>query len=327
MDEITNMPPDQMSQQIYDVTSGRGKHRLRQHDNAERLNHTKWATGLITSSNRSVPDSLLSIKSFPDGELMRVLEINIKSDPYDDPAWARNHFGRLMDNYGHAVDIYSRAILNQLPTVKEQLIRVQERIDEAAKTKNSERFWAAMTSLAIAGGSIAKTLGIHDIPIKPVFNFGVQLIGDTRKRNKEYMFDADDYIGGFLQRHFHEILVINGKNDKRTGLEQSPIREPRGALTARYEPDTKLLFVVVRTYRDDCSKNFINFEESLAPYRKTKALLEIKKKRMTAGTAANTQAPVNALWFDTTKLEFFDDAVLLNAKDSESSTADPVGEV
>ena len=327
MDEITNMPPDQMSQQIYDVTSGRGKHRLRQHDNAERLNHTKWATGLITSSNRSVPDSLLSIKSFPDGELMRVLEINIKPDPYDDPAWARNHFGRLMDNYGHAVDIYSRAILSQLPTVKEQLIRVQERIDEAAKTKNSERFWAAMTSLAIAGGSIAKTLGIHDIPIKPVFNFGVQLIGDTRKRNKEYMFDADDYIGGFLQRHFHEILVINGKNDKRTGLEQSPIREPRGALTARYEPDTKLLFVVVRTYRDDCSKNFINFEESLAPYRKTKALLEIKKKRMTAGTAANTQAPVNALWFDTTKLEFFDDAVLLNAKDSESSTADPVGEV
>lgn len=327
MDEITNMPPDQMSNQIYDVTSGRGKNRLKQHENAERLNHTKWATGMITSSNRSVPDALLSIKSFPDGELNRILEINVKPDEYDNPAWSRDHFGRLMNNYGHAIEPYSQAILGQLPMVQQKMKEFQAKVDAAADIKNTERFWSAMVMLSVTGGSIAKQLGLHDIAVKPVFDFGVNLVKETRIRNREYMFDADDYLGGFLQRHFHEILVINGNRDKRTGLEHGPIREPRGALTVRYEPDTKMLYIVVRSYREDCAKNFVNFEESLTPYRKTKAFVEIKKKRMTAGTVANTQAPVNAICFDTTKLEFFNDAVLIKHEDTGITSTDPVDQV
>ena len=322
MDEITNMPPDVMSQQLYDVTSGRAKHRLKQHDNAERLNHTKWATGLITTSNSSVPDALLSIKSFPEGELMRVLEIGVQADPYDDPNWSRDHFGKLLTNYGHAVQPYSQAIVSHLPFVRDQMAEMHRRIDAATEAKSTERFWTAMSMLSIVGGSFAKQLGLHDIPIKPVFNFAVDLIKETRNRNRQYMFDSDDYLGGFLQKHFNEILVINGNRDNKTGLEHAPIREPRGALTVRYEPDTKMLYVVLKTYRQDCAKDFVNFEESLYPYRKSKALVGIKKKRMTAGTVANTQAAVNALCFDTTKLEFFTDVVLMHNADTEHTSAD-----
>ena len=325
MDEITNMHPEQMSQQIYDITSGRGKNRLKQHENAERLNHTKFSTGLITSSNRSVPDALLSIKSFPDGELNRILEIMVKPDPHDDPAWSRDHFGRLLNNYGHAAEIYSKAILSQLPMVQQKMNEFQAKVDAAAEIKNTERFWSAMVMLSVTGGSIAKQLGLHDIPVKPVFEFGVSLVKETRIRTREHMFDADDYLGAFLQRHFHEILVINGNKDKRTGLEHSPIREPRGALSIRYEPDTKMLYVVVKTYRDDCAKNFTNFEESLTPYRKSKALVEIKKKRMTAGTVANTQAPVTALCFDTSRLDSFSDTVLVKNEDTGTTPTDSVG--
>jgi hypothetical protein len=64
-----------------------------------------------------------------------------------------------------------------------------------------------------------------------------------------------------------------------------------------------------------------NFEEVIGPYRKNKALLDIKKKRMTAGTVANTQAPVNALCFDTTKLDFFRESVLLDANGSDGIAA------
>jgi hypothetical protein len=184
-----------------------------------------------------------------------------------------------------------------------------------------------MATIAITGGTVAKTLGLHDIKIQPVFDYGIKLIKETRLRNREYMFDSDDYLGGFLQRHFNETLVINGNRDGRTGLEHGPIREPKGALTIRYEPDTKVIYIVVKSFRDDCVKNQANFEESLIPYRKSGALLGTKKKRMTAGTVANTQAAVNALWFDTTKLEFFNENVLLNADNSEPSTADSVGEV
>jgi hypothetical protein len=312
MDEITNMPPDQMSQQVYDVTSGRGKNRMRQHENAERANNTKWQTGMVTSSNRAITDALLSIKNFPDGELKRILEITVKPDPNDDATWAREHFSKLMDNYGHAIEPFSQALVGQLPMVKAKMAEVQLRVEQAAEIKNSERYWALAVSLAVAGGTIAKKLGLHDIPIRPVFEYGVKLIKDTRLQHREYMFDNDEYLGGFLQRHFHEILVINGNKDARNGLEHGPIKEPRGALTARYEPDTKMLYVVARSYRDDCAKTMTNFEETMVPYRKSGALVGIKKKRMTAGTVANTQAPVNSLCFDTTKLEFFSEGVLLD---------------
>jgi hypothetical protein len=321
MDEITNMLPDQMSNQVYDVTSGRGKNRMKQHDNAERRNDTKFQTGLITSSNRYVTDALLSIKGFPDGELKRILEINIKPDPFDDATWAREHFGKLMNNYGHAIEPFCQAIVSQLPMVKEKLSEMQTRIERIGEIKNAERYWALMASLAMTGGAIAKQLGLHDIPIKPVFDYSIELIKETRVRNREYMFDSDDFLGGFLQRHFNEILVINGTKDGRTGLDNGPVKEPRGALTARYEPDTKMLYIVNRSYREDCGKNFTSYEDSLAPYRKSGALVGQKKKRMTAGTTANTQAPVNALCFDTTKLEFFNENVLLS-EDTEPTTTD-----
>lgn len=321
MDEITNMPADQMSNQVYDVTSGRGKNRMKQHDNAERRNDTKFQTGLITSSNRYITDALLSIKGFPDGELKRILEINIKPDPFDDATWAREHFGKLMNNYGHAIEPFCQAVVSQLPMVKEKLSEMQARIERIGEIKNSERYWALMASLAMTGGAIAKQLGLHDIPVKPVFNYSIELIKETRLRNREYMFDSDDFLGGFLQRHFSEILVINGTKDGRTGLDSGPVKEPRGALTARYEPDTKMLYVVTRSYREDCGKNFTSYEDSLSPYRKSGALVGQKKKRMTAGTSANTQAPVNALCFDTTKLEFFNENVLLS-ENTEPTTAD-----
>ena len=324
MDEITNVEPEELSNQVYDVTSGRGKNRLKQHDNAERLNHTKWQTGMVASSNRYLIDTLLSIKGFPDGELKRILEINIKQDSRDDPTWAREHFSRLMNNYGHAIVPYSQALISQLPMVQKILKDTQDRVDRVAQIRNSERYWALMTSVSLAGGMIAKQLGLHDIDIKPVFNYAIELIREAREKVRDHMFDDGEFLGGFLQRRFHETLVINGTKDNRTGLELAPIREPRGALTVRYEPDTKMLYIVQRTFREDCAKIMANFEEVIAPFKKSGALVGIKKKRMTTGTLANTQAAVNALCFDTTKMDF-DENVLLKANERLGTlSADPV---
>lgn len=325
MDEITNMAPDQLSQQVYDVTSGRAKNRLKQHDNAERTNTTKWQTGMITSSNQRITDALLSIKGFPDGELKRIMEINVKPDPLDDATWARAHFGRLYSNYGHAIEPFAQALIAQLPMVRQKLSEVQLRIDQAAGIRNSERYWALMTSVALAGGAIAKHLGLHDIPIKPVFAYAVDLIKETREKTRQHMFDENEFLGRFLQDHFHEILVINGNKDKRTGIEHGPIKEPRGRLVARYEPDTKMLFIMKASYQDACFKVKVNLEESLAPYKKSGGYVKTHKKRMLAGTTTSASTNVTALWFDTTKLDFFDESALLLNESVQPVPASSVG--
>jgi hypothetical protein len=197
------------------------------------------------------------------------------------------------------------------------LNEIRTRVDMAASIRNSERYWSLTVALAIAGGSIAKQLGLHDIPVKPVFAYGIQLIQKSRDTAREYMFDADEFLGVFLQKHFAEILVING-NKSNKGLDMGPIREPRGALTMRYEPDTKLLFVSAHAYRQECNKSAMNYEESLAPYIANKSLIKhegneySKRKRLFSGTSANNNTQTTCLWFDTTKLGFFNEEILLD---------------
>ena len=330
MDEITNMDPEQMSQQVYDVTSGRAKHRMKQHENSERTNSTKFQTGMISSSNRSVMDALLSVKGFPDGELKRVLEIPVELEPGADATWSRRHFERLIDNYGHAIEPYAQNIIAQLPAVRELVDKTRDKVDRHAEIRPSERYWSLIVSLSVAGGMISKKLGLHDIPIQPVFDYGIKLIRLSREKGKDYMLDADEFLGLFMRNKYQEVLIINGKLDKRTGIEQGPIREPRNALSMRYEPDTKMLYVAVSAYRAECNRTNMNFDETLKPYIKSKALIvhsngkPIWPKRMFVGTAASNTTAVRCLWFDTTKLDFFNEEFLIG-KDEDIQSANSGG--
>lgn len=325
-DEMTNMPPEQKSNLAYDITEGRAKNRLKSQENAERLNITKWATGLITTSNRSIRDDLLSIKAFPEGELMRIMELHIFNDPNDDPQWSRQHFNRLYDNYGHAIYPFMQYVIGHLPEVIEFIGKIQTMIETAAEVKSQERYWSAMATIAIVGGIISRNLGLHDIDHKPVMKYIVNHIKNSRLENKMLMLESSDFLGNFLQRKYHETLVINGKKDNKTGLETGPIREPRGALTARYEPDTKLLYVVAKEYRAECNKGQLNFEESLSAYKKNGAYLGTKRKRMTAGTVMDTDVNAPALVFDSTKLGFFREERLLSAESPQPNNIDSVEE-
>lgn len=316
IDELTNMRPEQMSDLVYDITSGKGRGRMSAKANVERINTTTWKLPVVSTSNKVIRDALLSIKSFPEPELLRILEGHLSIDTTMDAITSKRHFGRLGGNYGHAVTPFIQHCLTNLPEVVHLTNEVSERLDIAAGITGNERFWSAGTAISLAGGIIAGKLGLHDIPVKPVFDHAVELIKNSRRSNKESMFDSEDYLGAFLQRHFHEILVINGTPDKRTGLDMGPIREPRGQLAVRYEPDTNMLFVAVRPFRDDCAKYSMSYDGALAPYMKSGSFQGAKKKRMFAGTVASTSQSVMALCFDAGKLGFFDKDILLNAPDS-----------
>ena len=313
IDELTNLEVKIMSNLVYDITSGKGKNRMSGKANVERINLTTWQIPVVSSSNRRVKDALMTLKSFPDAELLRILEDEILPDTQDDPTWSKSHFGRIISNYGHAIDPYIKYVASNLPTVIELLGRVNRKLDRAANITNTERFWSAGIAIDITGGIIARNLGLHNIPIEPVFDHAVNLVNNTRTKNNEEFSSVADYLGGFLQRHYQDILVINGKTHSRTGLEQAPIREPRGKVVVRYEPDTKMLFVVNKEWRDDCAKTFMGYEDTLNPYRKSKAFTGLKKKRMLAGTAMGASDGVMALTFDTSKLDFFAEDAIVNA--------------
>jgi hypothetical protein len=169
-----------------------------------------------------------------------------------------------------------------LPTVIELLNRINEKLDRAANIVNTERFWSAGIAIAITGGIIAKNLGLHDIAVEPVFKHAVDLVKRTREQNHEEFSHVNDYLGGFLQQHYHDILVINNEAER------------------------------VRDWRAAVSKDYIDFDGSLQPYKKNGSLIGIKRKRMLKGTIASDASAVNALEFDSSKLNVFSEEVILD---------------
>jgi hypothetical protein len=181
-----------------------------------------------------------------------------------------------------------------------------------------------MTAIAVVGGMIANKLNLIHIPVPPVQAYAVALIETSRKENKLMLLNNSDFLGSFLQRKFHETLVINDFIDPKTKLGEGPLREPRGALSIRYEPDTKLLFVLAKTYREECNRGLLNIEESLEMYKKSGAYLGTQRKRMAAGTIMGMDVNAPALVFDVRKLPDFKEENFLNVDDSKLNDLDPV---
>jgi hypothetical protein len=83
------------------------------------------------------------------------------------------------------------------------------------------------------------------------------------------------------------------------------VREPRGELITRYEPDTKLLFITTKTLREWCSENQISYKALVDDLHKMGACHGSIKKAMSRGSDMSTP-PVNALVIDCAKATALD---------------------
>ena len=310
VDELTNMPDTEVSQTAYGLTHGRGRNRMQSQVNAERTNVLRWALIAITSGNKSLYDQLFNLKDFPEGELMRILEFNVSKTDDMSKTESDTAFNGMYDNYGVAGEMFIRYVIANLPEVKEMLAKVQRKFDKAAGITQRERFWSATAASAITAGIITKKLGLHNIDVAEVFKWAVETIGRMRVEVRPGVTGPLAQLGLFLNKYNTNMLIVNSTVDKRSGLTQAPVREPRGELITRFEPDTKQLFITVKVLREWCSKNQVSYKALVDDLDRTGAGLGILKKAMSRGSDMSTPA-VSALVIDCAK------ATVLNPEDTD----------
>jgi hypothetical protein len=298
IDEITKLSGDAFSDLAYSLSQGRGKNRMKQHDNAERINHTKWATMALCSSNASFYDKLASLKSTPDGEFMRLLEYRIDLTSNLTKEEADSIFGKLYGNYGHAGVEYAKYLVSDLEEAIDLVMQVQQRLDKALGLTSRERFWSAVIACNIAGGLIAKDLKIIDFDIKRVYDWIVKEVEIMRNEVKAPLATQSSVINEFINEHRASVLVINNEVDSRSGMEQLPIVEPKfNDLFIRIEPDTKRLFINSNKLRSYCSEKQITLKDILKGLEADKAYIGQTKKRLSKGTKI-ASGPVYVHIFD-----------------------------
>jgi hypothetical protein len=244
------------------------------------------------------------MKTFPEGELMRVVEINIPRDNTMTKEETDELWGMMFENYGVAAEKYMEYVVAHQESIKERIKQVQAKFDQDAGLTQRERFYSALAAVAIVGGMISKKLGLHDIEMAPVYQWAIDYFMMAKGAVKPNSMNPLDQLGIYLNEHNQSLLVINSEIDSRTHIEQAPLQMPHRELLTRYEPDTKLLFISTKHFRDWCTKNQASYKsisESLA--KDGVAKLGVKK-RLARGTKLNTPA-INTIVIDTRQVDGF----------------------
>jgi hypothetical protein len=316
-DEITKMHPDAFSDFTYAISQGRGRGRMKASENVERLNFARWANMVLSSSNASGVDKLKSLKSTPDGELMRLIEYTIPDTSVLSKEEADEIFPKLYQNYGHAGRIYIRDLVCNLEERVREVKDIQLLIDRKIGFTNRERFWSGVAACNIAGAMFARRLGLIDIDVGRVFKWMVKEFTQMRQEIKPPASSYASVVGEFWNEQRQNTLVINDEVDKRTGVELLPILEPRGELTVRMEPDTQKLFIISKKFREYCSKNQITLKDVLNALTAEGVYVGTVKKRMAKGTKLSSTPPVDAYVFDCSRGDFLDSDMYINAASAE----------
>jgi hypothetical protein len=306
VDEMTNTTPADFSTLSYGMSQGRGKDRVKSSANELRLNLTSWQCISLCSSNASFYEKMASLKNTPDGEMMRLLEYKIEYSNIIDTALAKQMFDhQLMENYGHAGDIYAKWLVDNLEEAKNTALGIQAKIDKELKLTQRERFWSAVVAANITGGLIAKTCGLIDWDMKAIYKWATQMILGLREEVKPPVNDVMAVIGDYINRHMQNIVVVNDEADRRTNMAFSPTLEPKGELLIRYEPDTKKMFFAAKPFKNDCVKFQVNYKDTLQQLQKKGIFTGTMNKRLSKGM--KVVAPgVHSLVFDCSNSDFLD---------------------
>jgi hypothetical protein len=320
-DEITKMNADDFSDFAYAVSQGRGRGRMEASRNAERLNFAKWQTILLCSSNASVVDKLKSLKSTPDGELMRVIEYMIPETKLLTKQEADEIYPKLYTNYGHAGRIYLRDLVSNLEERIREVKEIQILIDRKVGFTNRERFWSGVAACNIAGALFAKRLGLIEIDVGRVFKWMLKQFAQMREEIKPPATTHASIIGEFWNENRRCTLVVNDQVDKRTGVEMLPILEPTGELSIRMEPDTQKLFISAKKLRSWCSLHQITLKDVLTSLSAEGVYVGAVKKRMAKGTKLGSVPAVDAYVFDCSKGDFLDPEAFISPIDDAGSPA------
>ena len=293
IDEITNMKAMELSDQVYASTTGRGKNRMETHSNSERANTTSWQTPTLTTSNSSISDKLYATKSFPEGELMRVIEVEVARSSKYPKAYTDMLFTQLEHNYGMAWTPLMRYYINHQNEVMAMLRATQEKTDSAAHLTQRERIWSAMAAVGITGGTIAHSLGLHDIPVERIARWVAGVMFNTSKNITQSRNTSEDSIAAYMAENYNNLLMI--RNEPEAGqLGVVPIHEPRGDLRIRCEPDTRRIFIASSPFKTWCAKHQIGYNTLIKNLKDTGLRIESVKKRMAKGTPIN-MPPTTAL--------------------------------
>jgi len=117
---------------------------------------------------------------------------------------------------------------------------------------------------------LARQAGLLDFSIEPVFNWAIEEAKGNKLRSDDMSSSAQQILNDYINEHWGNVLWIKSTDDARSkdGTDPLVIAEsmPKGKLIARYEVDTKKVYLVPKPLKEWCGKQQINYESLIEDF-------------------------------------------------------------
>ena len=284
-DEFNNKDPVVVTEFVIMFTSGRDKMRA---DSTGQIMHkaASWQTILLTASNRSLVETMLSTGE-TEAPSLRVLELPIESAGDLKPAEAARLKKQLEQNAGWAGDAFMRYLVQPetIAWTRKKLAQLTDEIFEKGGFRKEHRFWVRALAAAGAAALIVDHLGLISFSPERIMSWAVnhfssQIAGVQRSQS---MLPK---LAAFLNAHLAETLIMPGPSRGRAVM--SPIGEkPRYRVSVRIEIDGDTAFITEPVLRDWIARNGGGYNDLMKEMRATEVVRNKGSLRgitLTAGT-------------------------------------------
>ncbi len=219
MYELTNAKGEELSDLIYQLSSGRQRNRMTGSANTESHRGEPWSLLAVSTGNTSVIERISAFKNAPKAEAARMLETKAvklfdetKTKPLTD-----KHQSNSQNIYGHVGVPYLQYIMQNMDRVIAMLQEVQQKLDAGAQLTAQERHWSAGSTVTVVGFMLASELGFLEYDKEGFFRYALRLLKENKAAAQDMISSTADVLNDFVHEHWGSILKIKSTDDLRKG--------------------------------------------------------------------------------------------------------------
>lgn len=310
LDDTTERQPEEMRKYFLNVSQGKDKERMKGNDHDGRNN--TWWTIVLTSTNADDVAQVTSIGKESQPHLMRVIPVwfNLVDDSTEAKIEADRFKAEYAVNYGHAGQVFMRAVMPRAEKIKARLIAMIERVDRDIQVQSHERYWTVGVGGAVVGGLLARDLGLLEgFPIEQDYQWMLSHINKMRQTALSHDVVPIDIVNDFLNAALPNTLVVSAK--MTSNIDNIAIR-PHGALQVRHDFDQGGLYISRSAFSAYCAKNKISFRNIEDRLEKDGIIVARNAQKVLGADTAFATAGQTRCWkIDAVKLgEGYKDAVV-----------------
>ena len=266
LDEVTMWEPKRTAKFCYDYSDGRPRIQGQASGGLRDNSNLEWASFMMTTTNRSVVQDMVS--TIPDcaPQVARVIEYRYDALHHETLTRADGValFEELWQHTGVAGEKFLSYVVPRKEEVRQRCVKARDMLAAEAGVEKDGRYWILGAGCVWVAFEIARELGMCNFEAEPLKAWIIDQIRGMKGSAVEANRDVIEMFGDMMADMQRGLVVTDIEGDRRAGKGASMypgFGVPHGAITGRVIVDKKQVYLSHSAMREWCVEHGLSAKE------------------------------------------------------------------